>query len=337
MSVDGLGFDGTTLWVCTERPGGGLGVVSRLWALDPTTGGPTRSPLKVLDCSGYRSLVFAHGYVWTAAWKTVGRGQGGRGVTAADGISRIDLQTGQTTTFPVTRGWGLPEAFWDGSVWVTGHSGLLRVDPITGRVQAVVSEQPFEGPGFLTIEQGDVWFTDGSSVYRVDAATDQVIATIPLPQCVDGMAGGEGAVWVACHDGTLYRIDPATNKISGEAYIEEGLSHVAVAYGRVWTISTQTIVSPQGILQKSVDHLTQVDPRSLRILGQRVSILPGAHSSGFLAAGGSLWVGDTGPGCAETGLGLVRIDLQPGGGQSGSKGRNPPWLRPGYVHKSVGC
>jgi len=291
--VAGIGFDGTTLWVCTAPPGGGIGDIARLWPVDPTTGKPTGSPFKLQSCAT-GSPVFADGDLWI------------------DGISRIDLQTGRTTALPVE---GSPEAFWDGSVWATGRAGVVRIDPVTNRVQAVVFAQRWAGR--FVIDQGDIWFVRSASVYRVDPATDQIIATIRLPGFsnapgevhINAMAAGDGAVWAASAGaGTLLRIDPATNRVTAVVHTgARNLLGVVAAGGRVWAIGTRTIA------RNTTEQLWEVDPSSNRTLGQGVTILPPGHL-GFpiVAAGGSLWVGDLGdqyPGRA--GFRLVKIDFSP--------------------------
>jgi len=139
---------------------------------------------------------------------------------------------------------GQPEAFWDGSLWTTGQSGLVRIDPATERVQAVVFDQPMDTFGRVVGMDGSVWFAVGDRIFRVDSATNKIVATISMPDhMANAMAAGAGSVWVANGgEGTILRIDPATNRIG--ATISTGaadLLDVVVAHGSVWAVGLQTV------------------------------------------------------------------------------------------------
>ncbi len=282
--VQGLAFDGGTIWVCSEVQG--RGKTGTLWPVDPNTGRLSGQPVKVRFCG---SSIAAAGYLWV------------------DGF-RIDPLTGRMVALPFQ---GQPEAFLDGSLWTSGQSGLVRIDPATNRVQAVVFDQPMEAFGRVVGIDGSVWFAVGDRIFRVDPATNEIVATIPKADHIaNAMATGAGSVWVANGgEGTILRIDPATNRISATITTgAENLLGVVVAYGSVWAVGDQTVGGD------SRERLWEIDPRTNRAIGHAVTILAPGHS-GFpvVAAGESLWVGDGGE-CRDAGgprSRLVRIDIAP--------------------------
>jgi streptogramin lyase len=281
--VDALAFDGTTLWVCSEVQG--RGQTGTLWPVDPNTARLSGSPVKVPACAG--SDIAAVGYLWS-------------------GGSRIDPVTGRSA---VLRFHGQPEAYLDGSLWTSGMSGLVRIDPTTERIQTVVYDKAMETPGRVVGMDGSVWFAFGDRILRVDPATNKIVATVPIDgQYPNAMATGAGSVWIAnAGEGRILRIDPATNRISATVRTgADNLLDVVVAYGSVWAVGLQTVKG------NSRERLWEIDPRTNRVIGHAVTILPPGHD-GFplVAAGESLWVGDAGE-CRDAGpprARLVRIDV----------------------------
>ncbi len=118
-----------------------------------------------------------------------------------------------------------------GAVWVgatkIGRSVVLRIDPRTGSVDAVVlpirnaSIDPgslFRDIRWVTVGEGNVWAVRGGTVYRIDPAAARVTGTVDLPgNEVFQIAAGYGAVWaltfVPATGKQLVRIDPRTLEI----------------------------------------------------------------------------------------------------------------------------
>ena len=73
------------------------------------------------------------------------------------------------------------------------------------------------------------------SVTQIDPATDAVVRTIPVGDGPEGIAVGQGKVWVANSlDGTVQAIDPTTGAVTG---VDVGQSPTAITvdqYGNVW-------------------------------------------------------------------------------------------------------
>ncbi|MEW6060055.1 MAG: hypothetical protein AB1551_07965 [Actinomycetota bacterium] len=280
--VSGLAFDGGTIWVCSEVQG--IGRTATLSAVDPDVGGTPRPSAKLRSCG---LPLAALGYLWI------------------DGY-RVDPATGRMVALPFE---GQPEAFLDGSLWMSGQEGLVRIDPATSRIQAVIFDQPMDTFGRVVGMDGSVWFAVGDRVFRVDSATNEVVATVTMTQhMASAMAAGEGSLWVAIGgEGTLLRIDPATDRISATISSgAENLLDVVVAHGAVWAVGLQTIDG------NSRERLWEIDPRTNRVVGRAVTIPVSGHA-GVVAAAGSLWVGDGGA-CRDAGpprARLFRIDIAP--------------------------
>jgi streptogramin lyase len=169
-------------------------------------------------------------------------------------------------------------------VWVTGGSGVTRIDPATNQVLARI---PVPGTGDhsrIAIGEGSVWVTapelrgDGSrgNLVRIDPATSEIEATFHIGGPITGLGIGGGSVWVTIPGigpGRLLAIDPATGEVLHRLRVGESPGSPVYGYGFMWVDST--------------DSLTKIDP----VTGSVVDELPGPNveSSGD----GSLWgVGD---------------------------------------------
>jgi YVTN family beta-propeller protein len=72
-------------------------------------------------------------------------------------------------------------------------------------------------------------------VARLDPKTHEVTKSVPLPPGTDGVAVGEGSVWVASSiAGTVTRIDPQTGEILATIDVGARPEDVAVGAGAVW-------------------------------------------------------------------------------------------------------
>jgi YVTN family beta-propeller protein len=118
--------------------------------------------------------------------------------------------------------------------------------PPAGEVVATIPTG--NGPRSILITEDAVWVTntEDNTVARIDPATNQVVATIAVGEpgpvapgafTSDGVAAGEGSVWVATDSqGQQYvvRIDPATNEVVARIPIDRDVYVLAVAGGAVW-------------------------------------------------------------------------------------------------------
>ena len=70
---------------------------------------------------------------------------------------------------------------------------------------------------------------------RIDPTEDRVAETIAVGRGPAGIAGGEGAVWVAnSTDRTVSRVDARTGDVAATIDVDARLGDVAVGAGGVW-------------------------------------------------------------------------------------------------------
>ena len=184
-----------------------------------------------------------------------------------------------------------------GGVWVTGAEGVARVDPATNEVAEI--RVPGTGDyARVSIGEGSVWVTapdlrpDGSrgNLVRIDPVTNEVAATITIGGPIQGLAVGDGSVWVTVPDGgasTLYRVDPTTERVADTVRVGEAAGSLLFAEGSVWVNHEWA--------GGSVDR---IDPVTGEVTG--TFDLPNVQAEG----GGSLW--------GVSGDAVLRID--PGSG-----------------------
>ena len=230
---------------------------------------PAPRPAPVLTVArtvpvGFEPLGIAagEGGVWVASGPADARGTVARIDPANNAvIARIALPTSGFSWV----------ATGEGGVWVllaegglepaaSQRSKLVRIDPRTNRVAAVVDVGPAATrPAPLTVADGAVWATNfaTSTVSRIDPATNRVTArirTTPQPQREErghpsGIAVTPGAVWVMNHrEGTLVRIDPRTGAIAASIPTQDG--RVAAGAGSIW------VASAGGITVDRIDPAT---------------------------------------------------------------------------------
>jgi len=153
-------------------------------------------------------------------------------------VVRMDLRDGH-----IERRFDLPfyefqppfeTTFGEGASWTAAGAELLRIDALTGEMEALPAGQYAGDPelGF-----GSVWAASvgGSAVWRIDPITGRTTATVPADTVTFGLATGAGSVWVTNYcDGTLSRVDPATNAVVATTEIGYQPKWLAVGDGRVW-------------------------------------------------------------------------------------------------------
>jgi streptogramin lyase len=108
-----------------------------------------------------------------------------------------------------------------GSLWTNPGGSIVRIDPSNPERRVATIDLPWAslrpGAGAMEMAVGDdalwVGLSDPESpdyegiVVRIDPKTNEVVGELRLPTPANGIAAGEGAVWVTDGLGTLYRID----------------------------------------------------------------------------------------------------------------------------------
>jgi hypothetical protein len=199
--VDNAGWaaaEGSNLWAMV---GGGGRAPGTLTQLDPATG----AALRTLDgVEGY--IVAIDG---TTAW-----------VPAPDALLRVDLMTGdivERIAIPVPVWEDIPIVVTDGSVWVIGDPGLVKVD--TTSVPATATVVFDEQVRVAVNAAGSIWARVAARnvVVEIDAQTSRVIREVALPNSQTlaqwgSMSVADGGLWTAVAGG-LVRIDVVTGSV----------------------------------------------------------------------------------------------------------------------------
>jgi len=169
-----------------------------------------------------------------------------------------------------------------GAIWVAGQGALLRIDPQSNRVVAIIPT-PLTGTGenaSIAFGEGAVWVTSGQAngvVYRIDPATNRVIAAIEVPGGAVRIVVAAGTVWVTQYvperdPDVVTRIDARTNRLLSPV-VEAPHMSGAMCDGldASWVSSSRSTVS-------------RIDPRSGAVTQRlpRVGIVKAV-------GGGSLW------------------------------------------------
>jgi streptogramin lyase len=131
-----------------------------------------------------------------AAWVTNG---------ADASVSRISLGDGSVERIPIGLTPG-PLAIAFGSLWIIageGHETVWRLNPETRQPDAVikVGKYPFN----ITADGRGLWVAlrDAGKIVRIDPRTNLVTRTVRLGYKPQGMAVGDGALWVTIGHGEL--------------------------------------------------------------------------------------------------------------------------------------
>jgi hypothetical protein len=155
----------------------------------------------------------------------------------------------------------------NGGVWVTGGSGVTRIDPATDQVLARI---PIPGTGDhsrIAIGEGSVWVTapelgdDGSrgNLVRIDPATSEIEAMFHIGGPITGLGIGGGSIWVTIPDigpGSLLRVDPATGDVLHRVQVGVSPGSPVYAYGFVWVASTDSVKKIDPVTASVVDRFS---------------------------------------------------------------------------------
>jgi DNA-binding beta-propeller fold protein YncE len=243
-SVGGMAAGAGALWVASTF----LHTVSRV---DPATNTVTAT-IDISDPAtdpghGPGALAFGHGSLWVVD-----------GSADCSCVHRIDPATNRVVeTIPL----GVPASqgriapldlvITTDAVWVTHRwgselaldGGVLRIDPATNRVVAVValgSSPETGGPTGIAAAPGVVWVgvPSSKSVVRIDPATNSAIATITGFTCAEGqLAADVTGAWVADCDSVRW-IDARSNAVAKTVRIPGAVGYgargVELAVGSLW-------------------------------------------------------------------------------------------------------
>jgi len=280
-----IAVGGGAAWVIT--PDDGWGVLRRV---DATTGFVERLPAT----RGSSWPTFGDGYVWAPCAGTTDNPCGGPLILKLDPttgvvLDRIDVGS---TGFP---------AFAADGLWVSGQSGLARIDPSTEQVDE------FGGRGFSWIGsvRGSVWEASGDRIRQFDPSDGSTLRSFHLNDpCFVNVTGD--AVWAETCRPDLDAAGPdkyfliRINASSGEVRrvpIATPTTMVTAA-GRLWMVRVEDSGESAGAAIESID------PSSMRPSGDRLSVpiaagrwgvgIVGVPTIFAVADGSSLWLSNTG-------------------------------------------
>jgi hypothetical protein len=154
-----------------------------------------------------------------------------------------------------------------------GSTGLIE-ESVAPHVSSTLNVAP-EGGSSILFAEGSLWVLgygpaggDDPEAFRVDPATDSVVASAQLVAGPvwevggDGIASGEGSIWVAGGNGddaVLQRIAATSNAVVATVPLAGGLAgDVAVGSGAVWVSVMNT--------HEGTVHLVRVDPQTNEVV-----------------------------------------------------------------------
>lgn len=182
-----------------------------------------------------------------------------------------------------------------GAVWTTGSSGLVRIDPRTGRIAARVHAPASGVIPTLTAGEGGVWMLARRRVTRIDPAQNRVVGRpITLRRSSVAMAAGAGGLWVADYDdGILRMLEPRTGRplatVKGVGQHVEAIvatpRTIWVASIGAWTQNRHGEITPSG-----PGTVARIDVRTNRVVAR---IPVGRGPSALTVGAGSVWVANS--------------------------------------------
>jgi len=162
--------------------------------------------------------------------------------SSANHVVRLDARSDQpgvivTVAKPCA---GLALGF--GSLWIPscGDHTVVRVDPVTGAVQATIPAGAADSEGGITTGAGSIWIVTSkeSDLARIDPATNTVIAHIRIPAGSFNPLFANDSIWVSSNQGgTLVRVNPATNTVASETPVGPMPRFLTTGAGAVWVLN----------------------------------------------------------------------------------------------------
>jgi YVTN family beta-propeller protein len=170
-----------------------------------------------------------------------------------------------------------------------------------GRFAAVI---PLPGARSMAVAEGMLWVLAADTVVRIDPATNRVVdEPLRVPAHAEGIAVGEGALWVASvapgdlgapGKDAVTRIDLATGRRVAAVTVGRAPLDLAATPGAVWVTNSGG----------GGDSVARIDPKANHLVGRPVST--GASPQSLAVGGGSLWVANHDAGT------VTRIDQRSG-------------------------
>lgn len=175
------------------------------------------------------------------------------------------------------------------ALWVAAGDCVVRVDPASHEVKAVIPVPPHGLEGnqpavSLTVDEHGVWVAGAFQdvIRRIDPAADAITHMVPVRRSCHSPVAAFGSIWMLNGlDGPICRIDPATGEVVAE--IDTG--------GR----ATRPMQVGAGFLIVRVaDNHWEAGSRLVRILPETntVSFIPGPPPDHWYASHDALWVPD---------------------------------------------
>jgi hypothetical protein len=106
---------------------------------------------------------------------------------------------------------------------------LWRVDPATVGVLATI---PTGANCDALAASGAVTWAACGTARRVDPTANRLVSTKAGAQ--NGIAVGEGAAWALSGDGTVSQLDPSTGRVVGTLVVPPGSEGIAAGDGALW-------------------------------------------------------------------------------------------------------
>jgi YVTN family beta-propeller protein len=154
-----------------------------------------------------------------------------------------------------------------------------------GRFAAVI---PLPGAQSMAVANGMLWVLAADTVVRIDPATNAVVGDpLHVPAHAEGIAVGEGALWVASvapgdfgspGKDAVTRIDLATGRRVAAVTVGRAPLDLAATPGAVWVTNSGG----------GGDSVARIDPKTNHLVGRPVRT--GASPQSLATGGGSLWV-----------------------------------------------
>jgi hypothetical protein len=242
--------------------------------------GDTTVPTKSLTLGGRpNNIVVSGGNAWIVR-------------SGVDRLTVVDADTVKRRPFRPRVGNPAGEAAGFGKLWVANQAGntLVAIGLKSHRQEgAAVALPPGGRPVAVAVGERAVWVGirgNPGLLVRVDPRTRQAVKSIPLPDGLQNITVGGGAVWViARRRNTVTRVDIAS---ATQRPVFVGERPFGIAYGRgaVW------------VTNNGDDTVTRIDAGSLNTLVAEV----GRGPKGVAVGAGGIWVANS---IAST---LTRID-----------------------------
>jgi streptogramin lyase len=176
---------------------------------------------------------------------------------------------------PIRLGSGMAKlAVGEGAVWVLQGGRLLKIDPTSNRLLAVIPKVPSTSP--FAVGEGGVWVPADSKLLKIDPQTGGFDARIPI-KC-ERVAVGAGSVWAtSAKMGKVFRINPRTGQVIAAVDVDKSPLVMTVGEGAVWLLSWEKNV------------VFQLDPETDQVVA-KVALGNGIPIGELAAGEGGVWV-----------------------------------------------